>query len=226
MNQALELDGHRPLLTLNARGRSLSDVQDAIRQAADKHGVEMLALDSISRAGMGDLTENRPVNTIADTLNRLAPTWVGIAHSPRADSTHIYGSVFFDAAADVLVNLSSERTETEVGVVLRVTKANDITFPAPMCLAYQFDPDVGLVGIRKATVTDFPELSNPTLADELEGYLLTEAGEDYSTHIAEVLGKNRSAIASILGKDARFTITKRQGHRTYYGLKADPVFSG
>lgn len=161
VNTALGLDPDRALLILNARGYSLSDVRESIDRSIKENGVELLVLDSISRAGMGDLTENRPVNMIADAMNSLAETWIGIGHTPRGDSTHIYGSVFLDAAADILLRQKSERQEHSLGVGLEVTKANDIARPPPMYLRYGFD-EWGLSGISTAAAGDFPGMDEDT----------------------------------------------------------------
>ncbi|GAH52583.1 unnamed protein product, partial [marine sediment metagenome] len=85
VNRLLGLDPKRPLLTLNARGKSLHDVLPICKKAIKTNGVKLVILDSISRAGYGDLTENRPVNTIIDALSGLCKSWIALAHTPRAN---------------------------------------------------------------------------------------------------------------------------------------------
>ncbi len=95
---------------------------------------DVVILDSISRAGVGDLNENQPVNRAIDMLNRLAPTWLAIAHTPRADETHVYGSVHFEAGEDLGVGLIAQTSMDGLltGVGLRVDKANDLPKNIPL----------------------------------------------------------------------------------------------
>jgi hypothetical protein len=60
---------------------------------------------------MGDLTENGAGNKIVDALNGMAETWLAIGHTPRASAEHVYGTVHFDAGADLMVKLTSEQDE-------------------------------------------------------------------------------------------------------------------
>ena len=215
VNSALGLDPDRELMVLNARGRSLSDVKDSVEKAISDHGVEFMLLDSISRAGMGDLTENNPVNRIADVLNNASRSWLGIGHSPRADSSHIYGSMMFDAAADVIIKMSATRMDTTLGVSLEVTKANDIPWPPTMYLKYTFD-DYGLHEVSKASQSDFPELIESKeipLSEQIYQYLLNEAAHDNASHIAQSLNVPhlRANISKILNSDERLVKLPEKG---------------
>ncbi len=67
VNAALGLDPERKLLTINARGRSLRDIFEAIRRSIDRHGVEVLFVDSVSRAGFGAMVKDEVANLIIDS---------------------------------------------------------------------------------------------------------------------------------------------------------------
>jgi hypothetical protein len=159
VNLALGLSPTRSLLTLNARGKSLVDVAEAVKSTVQKYGVELVVVDSISRAGAGDLSGNREANEIIDVLNSIAPSWLGIAHSPRVDGQRVYGSVHFDAGADVIVNVISQRKQNVLGIALKVTKANDLPTGAVWGLAYEFSNESGLISAHTASVTEFPQIS-------------------------------------------------------------------
>lgn len=165
VNTALGLDPSRPLLVMNARGKSLQDIRDSIERSVEAEGVKVGILDSISRAGMGDLNENKPVNIIADAMNSIFQTWVGIAHTPRGDSSHIYGSVMFENAADVIVQLKSERQGSTLGVGLDVKAGNDIEQPPQMYLRYEFD-EWGLKSVESARLADFPRMEEESISTE------------------------------------------------------------
>ena len=226
VNSALGVDPDRPLLTINARGKNLRDIIETVQRDVDKHRVELVILDSVSRMGMGDLTENRPGTAIGDSLNKVCPSWLAIAHSPRGDNSHIFGSIMFEAAADVMVRTLSSRVGQELGIGLEVTKANDMGPVEPMYLAYSFD-EYGVKTIRKASAKEFPEITSQhkkSLSDTVYDYLLAEASEDTPTHISEVLSKDRSQVAHILIKDNRFTKTRKTGREAFYAV-AVPSFS-
>ena len=129
VNDALGLEADRSLLMLHARGRSLVDVISQIGMAVREHAIQLVVVDSLSRSGMGDLTENLTANRAMDLLNGIPCAWLAIGHTPRADTSHIYGSVMFDAAADVSIQLVSDEApgpRQQLALALKVTKANDI----------------------------------------------------------------------------------------------------
>lgn len=227
VNTALGLDPDRPMLVLNARGRSLADVKDAVRVAVDNQGVELVVVDSISRAGFGDLKEDRSANAVIDTLNRLAPSWLCIGHTPRSDESHVFGSVLFEAGADVMVKQSYERREAEVGVALEVTKSNDTAIPPMFFLAYTFD-QFGLQLARKAKPQDYPSLvaqGKMSLGDQIYAYLVYEVGSDTATNIAAKLGADRSRVTHVLREDQRFIPTQKTGREQFYGVRQVPSVS-
>ena len=87
VNLALGLEPTSRELMLHAKGRSLSDVFEAVRRTVKKHDVGVVVLDSLSRAGVGDMNENRPANLAMDLLNRLGCAWAALAHTPRGDES-------------------------------------------------------------------------------------------------------------------------------------------
>ena len=93
-------------------------------------------VDSLSRMGYGNLIDNDPANKAMDALNGLSPAaWAVLAHTPRGDETHTFGSQMFDAAADVTVQLmTDDKTKDDsLGIGLRVDKANAY-FRSPLSL--------------------------------------------------------------------------------------------
>lgn len=220
VNLALGLSPDSGMLLLHARGRSLADIRDVIAETIKRHNVGFLVVDSISRAGVGDLTENRPANTTIDLLNGLCPTWLALAHTPRQDSSHIYGGIHFDAGADVLVQLVSERKESTLGVGLQVTKANDIALAPLRVWAYEFD-DYGLSSVRNAKRAEFLELEGKktiSLPNEVFELMKIWGHGDAST-VAEELGRSRQNVSDILRKDNRYQFLRREGKQTIYAVK-------
>jgi len=221
VNRALGLDAERPLTILNARGRSLTDIYGAATKSIDRFGASCVVLDSISRAGAGDLTENGPANRIVDLLNGLTETWAGIGHTPRAADDHVYGSQHFDAGADVLVQVLSQLgAGGPLGIGLKVTGENDLG-PRPMTiLALEFD-DLGLRGARRAEPGEFAEIEkqgNPlTRNDPLVTYLLRRPAT--ATQAARDLGRNRSNVSSRFASDPRFVLVRADPTGAYYGVR-------
>jgi hypothetical protein len=210
-------------MMLNSRGQSLADVEDGIERAVDKYGIEVGFLDSISRAGYGDLIDNRVANQTIDIMNRLFPSWVGIAHSPRNDATHMFGSMHFEAGADIIIQLLTEMQPTKIGVGLKVVKANDMRRPDLGTLAYEFD-DYGVTRIWRPTSSDFPELltirteGTGGLTEEIKMYL-EGAGASWAGDIATGLHHSRGSVAKLLATSPLFEVARREGHRVYYDVK-------
>ena len=227
---ALGLPEDTTLLILHARGRSLADIEHAVAATVAKYNVRIGFLDSISRVGYGDLTENEPANRTLDALNRLFPSWLAIAHKPRGgknDQAHVFGSMMWDAGADLIVQLVSAEKGSELGVGLQVTKANDARRGRPLqILRLSFGPQDadGLTGIAPANLRDFPELSEhierPT-RQQIVDYLRTES-TGTAEDIAGALGKDRSRVVHYLTDDPRFVRVGKEGKATLYGLAASP----
>lgn len=222
INKALGLPYERPLLHVSARGRTLADIAEQARKDVVRHGVGLVVLDSISRTGYGDLTENVPANRISDTLNGLCDSWLAIGHTPRQDSTHLYGSVHFEAAEDIGLLLLTQQTEDgKLGLGLQVVKANDIAIPPLKVFALEFN-DAGLQVLRTASRSEFPEIATArkmSLADEVEEYL-RESLKATATEIAQELKRNRSNVSTVLNNDLRFIQVGRNGTQVLYGLRA------
>lgn len=129
INKALGLDESYPLRVLNRRGASLKDVEHAAQKYVQENGIEVVVLDSISRAGAGNLIDPTVANEIMDTLNRICPTWLAIAHAPKPQANGpanptVLGSTMFGAAADLTLHLTSESFPDRLQISLTVGKAN------------------------------------------------------------------------------------------------------
>jgi hypothetical protein len=225
LNRALGLQPDRPLLMLNARGKSLADVEDGIARAVKEEGVQVGFLDSISRAGYGDLIDNRVANQTIDILNGLFASWVGIAHSPRNDATHMFGSMHFEAGADLIIQLLTEYNDNRIGVGLQVVKSNDMARPPLGTVGYEFD-DYGVARIWAPSMSDFPELMaiNSTrggLGQEIKQYLLG-VGAAHAEDIAKAINRSRGSVAKILSASKDFVVVEREGHKLMYGVIEKP----
>jgi hypothetical protein len=220
VNKALGLPATRPLLILNRRGRALADISEAVRRAIRKYQVDLVILDSISRFGSGDLNENLTANKTIDALSSLCPTWLALGHTPRADDSHAYGSVHFDAGADLMVKLTSVSKDAKLGIGLTVTKSNDTPKGRMETLALAFDGD-GLTDARLAKPGEFGELAleqKTSLSQEITQYLL-EHGEAATGQIATDLGRNYSNISTLLNSSEEFVHTRTEKKTKFYGLK-------
>jgi hypothetical protein len=165
VNAALGLAPRRPLLVFaNARGRTLADILPVLKQTIEDE-IGFVVMDSISRTGMGSLCEDEPATRIMDALNRLPAAWLAISRTPRSDSSHIFGSIMLDAAADICSQALSQRQDSCLGVGLKVTKANDIPIPARFpILSYEFD-GFSLRSIRAARPGEFPDIEKERGSD-------------------------------------------------------------
>jgi hypothetical protein len=226
VNLALGEDPARGLLMLNARGKSFEDVRDIVISAVENDGVECVMLDSISRAGYGDLTENKSVNLIIDALNNLNRTWFAIGHTPRGDETHVFGGIHFDAGADIMVRGFSQQTNDSLGVGLKITKANDLPFYPMQVLRLTFD-QFGLTGVEKGNRSEFADMiveATPTgLADTIEQFLTLETAKASPQEIAAAIGKDRGNVAKVLSADPRFIAVGTYGKAKLWAVQSPSV---
>ena len=227
VNRILGLPVVTPLRILNARGQSLSNIIESCRRAIKQYDIKVCILDSVSRSGFGDLTENKPVNAIIDALSGLSETWVALAHTPRADDTHVYGGVMFEAGADIVVMLSSVvSTNGTLGLGYQITKANDITHGPLASYAMEFGEN-GLENFRLAHPYEFPELEGkvkkPMIQQLIDYALEQDNGLVTATEAADALGYQRSNVASIFRNSGQFILRKKEGNKAFYGVKETSV---
>ncbi len=224
INEALGLDRTRGLRCIHARGKSLSDILLPAQRTIERENIGLVVVDSISRAGRGDLTENKVVNTIIDDLNTF-PSWLGLAHTPRQSEDHIFGGVHFDAGADVIVQLLSQSLDNgKLGLGLKTTKANDFR-PAPLSIMALEFGDLELEAIRPAKEHEFIMIEAQkvqNIGDRLYDYLL-EYGESTASKLAEALDYHQGHISETLKTDRRFVLTRTgPKNQRFYGVKARP----
>lgn len=134
INRTLGVSGEDyPLDVINGRGMSLKDVEGSAQRHIEKHGNNIVFLDSISRIGLGSMNKDEVANEGMDMLNRLCPTWFAIAHQAKGGSDPLtgerkeastFGSVMWAAACDLEVGLSSESSPGRIIVDLYVRKKN------------------------------------------------------------------------------------------------------
>ena len=217
INQALGLDPARPLLCFHARGKSLADVREPLARDIKAKGVGLVVLDSLSRTGMGDLNENRPVNATIDTLNALCPTWLALAHTPRGDESHIFGGIHFDAGADIVIQLSSQTTPKSLGLGLQVTKANDMRTPRQEIFRLSFD-GFALTSFEKAREKEFGQIEKGRKQQLPEAVLeyLFEKEQASATELAEATGFSRQKVTQFLLNDSRIIKVGKDGREVLY----------
>lgn len=225
INRALGLEPRVGFPFLNARGKSLSDIYEAAKQTIKQEGCTVVFYDSLSRAGFGSLVKDDVANQAMDMLNALGTTWVALAHSPRGDETHAFGSQMFDAAADLTVHLKSQTTRNgySTGIGLEVMKANDIRKPPMAVHVLEWDDD-GLCGIRRARHGEFVELEageKKGREEQARQYLLS-VGEATAVDVADAIGWARNHTSSLLSAAAWATRTIK-ARKVYYAVRTDYV---
>jgi len=223
VNKALGLPADRELLTLNGRGKSLSQVIAALRRSITEHHVKFVVLDSISRAGFGDLNENKPVNAIVDALSGLCDTWLALGHTSRASEDHLYGSIMMDAGADIVVQLNSEtKPDGTLGIGWQITKKNDLPAISQEIKALEFD-QYGLYLVREPLEYEFPEIEGKTKIPMIQAIIdfITDqdTGDATATEIAAATRFSRENVSKTLNKSGKFLRTRTVKQSVYYGVK-------
>ena len=201
VSKALGLDPNESYLSvLNGKGATLVDVKDVMEEYIRKHNVTFVVLDSISRAGTGDMKEDRVASATIDMLNKLGISWLAIAHTPKYDESIYYGSGQYEAGADVMLRHSSSIIDDKgsIAVLLEITKANDIPVAQPMGLHYSFD-EGGLHAIRFAS----REETAPLIDKEANLYryvkeYIDETTGSTATEIANTFDIDRTKVTDVL----------------------------
>ena len=227
INRVLGLPADRPLLMMNERGKRLADVYDAAKKMAEEEGVKVIFLDSLTRGGFGDLNGNEEANRAMDYLNRLCPAWVAIAHTPRQDDSHIFGSQMFDAAMDIGINVRRQKKDDgTVGVGLVVKETNDTGSPPMRVLAFEFD-QFGLSQVREALRHEFPEIdesqtSTPRTNAERIYDQLNAFGKLTQAEISDELRINTGTVSGELTSlmEAGRVAREKDGRRFVYYIPA------
>tara|TARA_Y100000310_G_scaffold71704_1_gene67599 strand:- start:433 stop:1701 length:1269 start_codon:yes stop_codon:yes gene_type:complete len=216
VNEALGLPRQRPLRVLNARGKGLATIVDAIEQEVEQ-GTQVLVLDSLSRAGMGTLLEDKTANSIVDTLNGFGISWLAIGHSPRGDDNHVFGSVHFEAGQDMGVRLISGEIPEGLVLGLDAVQVNDIRRPAKQFYRLIFGDD-GLTAIQRAQEGDLPRGDNEAvgLYDSIIDLFENHNGPMTNTDLAKGTGRAASNINRMLKDHAQAFNKRRIGREVYY----------
>ena len=227
VNRILGLPPEEPLLMLNKRGRTLADIYDAAKETVEKNNVGLVILDSLSRGGFGDLNQNDDSNRAMDYLNRLCPAWIAIAHTPRQDDSHVFGSQMFDAAMDIGVQVKRQKLpDGTLGIGFNVKDTNDTGSPPLRIMAYEFDA-YGLVNVRDAHAGEFPDIEGESTSSPRTNrervYDQFKKHSSTSAAVARELGLNSGTVAAEVKSlllDGQLIEVRRQGNSIYYGIPA------
>jgi hypothetical protein len=206
---------------LHARGYGMEAVARQVKAMATPETV--VIYDSISRMGVGGLNDDVTANRSSDLANWASRTWLAIGHTPRADASHLFGSTHFENASDVLIRMTKDTKDEEMGIGLQVTKANDFKKPAMQIHALTFD-DIGLLSMRSSNSKQFPGLLGK--ADESTSGRITRivdvlriAGSGSATDVSEATGISRQACSSIMANTPEhFQLYQREGRTVIYKL--------
>ena len=204
---------------VHAVGTRLTALEPRLRHWAKENPGGHIAVDSISRSGMGALTDDVTAMDVVNLLNRTGASWMAIAHTPRADNTHIFGSMHFEAGADITLRVSSTRQDDNLGVLLQVDKANDMKRPLPEYMTFEFAPDnSGLVAIRKAHANEYAELKGEVkrpAGQRIREYTMgVPGGESTPGQTSDALGIARQTVSDIY-RGGGYS-PRRNGKEIYY----------
>lgn len=223
VNRVLGLPPKTPIHCIHARGKTLYDVADSCRSYIKKFNIGFIVLDSISRAGLGDLNDNQSMNKIIDTLSSICPSWIALSHTSRANEDHAFGSIMADAGADICVQLSSQITmDGTLGIGWEITKQNDIGKKSMEILALEFN-EYGLANVRKAKQYEFPEIEGKRRLDSIttliEFVQNQDTGDSTASEAADATGLDQGNISRLFLSSGKFVKTRTSGHKVYYGVK-------
>ena len=225
LRSVLDIHGRTGVKYIHARGHGLPAVAPTVRKwsKANPHG--LVILDSITRAGLGNLVENDTGNTFINTMNSLGCAWLGIGHSPRDSQDHIFGSVMYDAGEDIGVQVRSELKGLTRGLALKMTKSNDTAFPPINYYALDFAEDnSGLTGIRIARKSEFPEMASSgpiSRRQQIVNFLNDQPdGAASVKEIADGVEMSPSNVSPLMKDDPTFQALPKEGRVRRYRVAA------
>ena len=209
---------------IHARGLTFKSVLWHIEQEGRRHPDSVVILDSISRTGLGSLLEDTTANQFTDSMNALGLTWMGVGHTPREASKHIYGSVHFTAGCDIETRLVGSEYGHTLNLLLETVKANDSkrNFKHAISLEFGAEEQEGLVNIREIQTDDPGLVAQSTdnsfrIAHAIE----TLGGMATPSEIADETGIQLPNVSRILtGSKGKFIVkgSSRDGRSKQYGV--------
>ena len=214
---------------LHAPGAHLPTIAPRLRAWLQAHAGGVFILDSLSFTQVGALNDDTTAAKAIGLLRTVGGTWLVLGHTPRADTGHLIGSTLQDAGADVMIRLASERKGNTNGLMMEVTKANDIGFPERYFLAFEFSQGDAegrsdLVKVRKASGREFPELvagGKVTNHDKLRAYL-QEVSEATPSEASAATGVPYTTVSTMLNSSESFVFLRKRGKFKLYGVRAAP----
>lgn len=218
IRRALGIEGRSHVEYIHARGRALRSLAPQMRQRANDTPGLVTFLDSVTRAGLGKMVEDSTANSFIDEMNAL-PCWFAVGHTPKYDSSVLYGNIGYTAGEDIGIRLQGETRDHILGVKLEMVKANDVAFSKPEYLALEFAEDrSGLQVIRRANGKEFPELSLST-EELIDGVLLY--GKASPVEISKETGVPTSTVDRHLKKNSKkYMVVDTVGRQIFYGIRA------
>jgi hypothetical protein len=177
---------------INQRGLTLARLKYTIKQEIHDWGIEVIVLDSLSRTG-ASLIDDTAVNEIFQLLNSYKVSYILLAHSPRADASHPFGSQMSSAAVDAEYKMTSYQDQNVLWIEVHNTKANGFRKGTKEYLKFNF----GTAG--------FPTEITNVLVDGL------------TVDAAAAFGLSGEEVKKEVGRelrDSEINFIKQQGHVT------------
>lgn len=231
MMDALKINDSHRLFYLTAQGSHLGSLVTKLKLWRIDNPSGGFILDSLSFTQLGPLNDDSTGAKAMGLMRDVGGFWLVIGHTPRADATHLIGTVLNDAGADIMIGLSGERRGSIKGLALEVTKANDIEIPPRAYLAFEFstadeDGQNRLLSVRKAEAKDFPELmlngKSASNIDKLLAYL-TEASEASVGEAADKTGVPYTKVSEAFNHSGKFVFLYKRGKFKVYGRKTEEM---
>lgn len=202
VNGVAGLPASRPFRLIQARGKALPDVLDAIHYDVIHNGVRAILFDSVTRAGMGDLTKNDVANKIVDTLGAITEagaSFLGIGHTSW-EGEHMYGAVQFLQGADLMVAVKSQQDhDGALTLKVEVDKGNDTGKGFAELFRMRFDRG-GLNEFARVGRNDIPvELTTKTNMSVGQAVLaaLSESGREEPLTAADITKRVKKDSISV-----------------------------
>ena len=242
LNRALGLEGNRPILVFNTKGKKLVEIERTLRELVQTENIYLGVLDSLSRTGLGNLNDNADANVVMDILSDVLPSSLVVAHSPKGEEGKpgkgTFGSNMFVAAADVELNVATHRIgeENTSWTELQISKGNDVGDRKKRWLRIDYGEKVDawdrrivshyIESIRTAEPSEVPdfEVEKHLTIEEKILRALDDNGPSDVNEIAELTSLKADSIRSTLNRKTGTTFAKMDdGTWTLLGPEGRPI---
>lgn len=211
--------------------KPIDDEAEGIQLDIDKHGIDLLVIDSVGMALGGDANDSSVINAFWRKLSQFKVSILALDHpnkagmmSNRADPTSLNGSQYKVAGVRQLFGLVKSRemaAENKIQVTLVHSKHNNTARQQPMGFEYVFN-SIALEDIKRINPDEMGKSDLRVVLsqfDQIKAAVATSAktAEEVAAHMDKTVLQIRSRLSEMVRRGDLIKIIT-EDKNTMYGL--------